>query len=213
MAITFPRELHSYDDLEALTFNVVNGDALNRTDNGRAVSSVDHHNPYIVAEFELGPLYPESRRGWSSWKNSLRGAMKSFLAYDLSRQYPLAYPNGIPSVIAATWSGQGTTIALSARETTIDGVPVGYVATAGDALGFVQDDHYSWHEITEGGTANASEELVVAFDPYVPLQMFSIGATAVLWRPKARFVLDVGSWRERGDESRSPISFTGLQVF
>lgn len=213
MAITFPRELVSYDQLEALTFNVVSGDAISRTSNGRAISSVDHYNPWIMAEFETGPLYPEHRRAWSAWKNSLRGAMKSFLAYDLSRQYPLAYPNGIPSVIAGTWNGQGTTTVLSARSATISGVPVGYVATPGDALGFVQAGHYSWHEVTEAGTANGSGVLVVSFDPYIPLQMFTVGATAVLWQPKAKFVLDPESWRERGDESRSPISFTGLQVF
>lgn len=213
MTITFPRELFSYDHLEACTFMTVNGDAVNRTQNGRAVSAVDHYNPWIRAEIETGPLYPEDRRGWSAWKNSLRGAMKSFLAYDLSRQYPLAYPAGIPGVVASTWNGQGVALSLAARSTTLDGVPTGYVATPGDAIGFVQDGHYSWHEITEGGTANGSEELTVAFDPYIPLEMFSAGATGVLWRPKARFIIEPDSWQERGDEARSPISFRALQVF
>lgn len=213
MTITFPRELPSYDQLEASTFIPITGDAVNRTGSGRAVSVVNHTDPWIRSQFETGPLYPEERRMWSAWKDSLRGAMKSFLAYDLSRQYPIAYPQGIPGVVASTWNGQGVSISLSAYQTTLDGVPAGYVATPGDALGFVQDGHYSWHQVTEGGTANGSEELTIGFAPMIPLTIFTIGAVGVLWRPKGRFIIEPDSWKERGDEVRSPISFNGIQVF
>ncbi len=96
---------------------------------------------------------------------------------------------------------------------TVDGAASGYVASVGDHVGLVQDGHYSVHEITEGGTANGSEELTISFDPYVALELFTIGATAVFYRPKARFILDPESWKESGDIEFSPIAFTGLQVF
>lgn len=212
MALPDPRELPFYAFRKS-TWKFVEGSALNRTSNGRAISVVDQYNPFIMAEFATRALYPNERRQFSAWKNSLQGGLKSFLAYDQSRAFPIAYPGGVPEIIATTWNGSGITTALSARSMQVSGVPSGYVASAGDHVGLVQDGHYTVHEITEGGTATVGEVLTVSFDPYVPLQMFSIGATAVLWRPKARFVLDPESWEDEGGIDFAPITFTGLQVF
>ncbi len=217
MAITFPRELVNYDQLVEATFSLVDGTAVNRWANARAISAVEYYNPYFVAKFGTRPLYGPERRDWSAWKNSLRGGMKSFLAYDNTRQFAIAYPAGCPLLtdFGGAWNGQGISTALSARSVTLGGAAVGYVASPGDHVGFVQDGHYSLHEITEGGTANGSGVLTVAFDPYVPLEMFSIGATVVLYKPKARFILDQESWEEANGQPNKPIpiAFAGSQVF
>ena len=215
MAITFPRELLNYDHLVECTFSFVDGTTVNRTANNRAISAVEYFDSFIQASITTRPLYGPERREWSAWKNSLRGGMKSFLAYDNTREYPIAYPDGYPGIIDLSWNGQGVATVLAARSATIDGVPAGYVASPGDHVGFVQAGHYSVHEITEGGTSSGAEELAISFDPYIPLQMFSVGAVAVLYRPKARFILDQRSWEEIGiqPEKPSPIQFTASQVY
>lgn len=217
MAITFPRELVNYDHLVECTFSIVDGVAVNRTANSRAISAVEYYNPFIAAQFATRPLDGPDRRAWSAWKNSLRGGMKSFLAYDNTRQFPIAYPEGYSGLIdyGGAWNGTGLATELEARLVEISGVPAGYIASPGDHVGFVQDGHYSVHEITEGGTATVSDILTVSFDPYIPLQMFTIGATVNLYKPKARFILDQGSWREDGvaPNTPTPISFSGSQVY
>jgi len=217
MAITFPRELPSYDHLVECTFALVDGTSINRFANSQAVSAVEYYNPYHNIKVGTRPLYGPERRVWSAWKNSLRGGMKSFLAYDSTRQFAIAYPTGCPLLtdFGGAWNGQGVVTDLSARSATISGVAVGYIASPGDHVGFVLDGHYTLHEITEGGTANGSGILSVAFDPYIALEMFSVGATAVLYKPKARFIIDQGSWEEANGmpDKPIPIMFTGSQVF
>lgn len=212
MAITFPRELPFYRFKEC-TFATVEGTALNRTANGRAISAVEQYDPWIQASFKTTPLFPAERKVWSAWKSSLRGGMKSFLAYDASRPEPIAYPKGVPEIIATTWDGTGIVTALSARAATVSGLPAGYQASAGDHVGFVLSGRYSVHTLTESDVANGSGIISVDFDPYIVQTLFTIGATAVFWRPKARFVLDPESWEESADIDFSPIGFVGLQVF
>lgn len=209
MAITYPREIPFYA-FRSCTWEVVEGVAINRTSSGAAISAVDQYHPWWKATFETRRLTPAERRVWSAWKNSLRGGMKSFLAYDQSRAFPIAYPTG---ALPGAWDGEGVVTALAARTMTVDGVPVGYQASVGDHVGLVLDGHYSVHEIVEAAVADGAGELDLSFEPYVSLQMFSIGAVAMLLRPKARFILDPGEWEESGDIEFSPIRFVGLQVF
>lgn len=213
MTISYPRTFPADSEIRISTWKPVLGVALNRYGNGKAVSAVDQYDPWFRAEFQTVPLAPQRRRVWSAWRNSLRGGMKSFLAYDAMRSFPLAYPAGVPSIIAGTWNGSGITTALSARGMTVEGVAAGYQASVGDHVGLVQDGKYSVHEIVEAAAADGSGDISIIFEPYVVLTMFSIGATAVFWRPKARFILDHETWEDDGDIEFTPISFVGLQVF
>lgn len=211
MAITFPRQLHS-DELAECTFKTNDGVALNRTANNRAISAVDRYDPWISATFRTRRLYPAERHAWAAWKESLRGGMKSFLAYDASRRQPINYPNGVPEILAETWDGEGTLDAIAARSVTVENVPTGFKLMPGDAFGLVEDGHYGWWLVTEESTAGVSS-MVISVDPYIPLTLFSTAAVAVLYRPQAEFVLDPDSWETSNDIDFAPITFQGLQKY
>ncbi|MBX3580839.1 MAG: hypothetical protein KF810_02945 [Rhizobiaceae bacterium] len=207
----FPRELNSYQ-LAECTFLIVEGVALSRAGKGRAITAIDQFDPWVMARIRTGPLTHAERRAWSAWKNSLRGGMKHFLAYDQARSWLLNYPHGVPEIIAETWNGEAIVTELSAYEMTVEGAPEGFVMLPGDALGLVLDGKHGWFEVTEASTAGG-DEMTIAFAPYAPPTLFTVGSTAVLYRPKAKFVLDPDSWEETADTKLSPISFTALQVF
>ena len=211
MAITFPRELYSYE-LAVCTFSLMDGVALNRAANGRVISAVDQFDPWILGKFKTRRLMPAERRAWVAWKNSLQGGMKSFLAWDASRQYPITYPNGVPEIIASTWDGEGTLSALAARQLTVGGAPTGFTLVPGDHVGLVEGGAYGVFDVTETAVAGAST-MTISVDPFVPLTVFTTAATVVLFRPKARFVLDPDSWEDEGDIEFSPISFQGFQRY
>src|SRR5690606_10340341 len=113
MAITFPRELNSYQ-LAECTFSIVEGVAPSRAGKGRAITAIDQFDPWVMARIRTGPLTHAERRAWSAWKNSLRGGMKHFLAYDQARSWLLNYPHGVPEILAETWDGEAIVTELSA---------------------------------------------------------------------------------------------------
>ena len=97
------------------TFTLVEAVSLARTASGKAVARVEYGDPYFTARFETAPLYRPERAAWLAWDASRRGGMVSFITHDLARSELLAYPAGVPEIIAETWNGEGTVATLAAE--------------------------------------------------------------------------------------------------
>lgn len=208
MMITYPRELHSYR-LSTCTFTFNDGVSISRTGRGRAVSAVEDSDPYLGLTVQTGRMPLSERHPWEAWKDSLRGGLKSFLAYDISRKEPLAYPDGVSEITTGTWDGTGSLTDLDAHLITATSAPSGFKMTAGDHIGLVEDGKYGVFRVTEDATATTS--IAVPVDPFVPTTVFSTAATVVFWRPKAEFILLSSTWSNPVNTEFAPISFEAVQ--
>ena len=208
MVVTYPRDLHNYR-LSTCTFTFNDGVSVSRTASGRAVSAVEHSDPYLGLKVQTPRLQISERHPWEAWKDSLRGGLKSFLAYDISRKEPLAYPNGVPQIVAGTWDGTGTLSDLDAHLITATGAPTGFKMTAGDHIGLVEGGKYGVFRVTEDATATTS--IAVSVDPFIPSTVFTTAATVVFWRPKAEFILLSSTWSNPVNTDFAPISFEAVQ--
>jgi hypothetical protein len=214
MTITYPRELHGYE-LATCTFTFHEGVSVSRTGRGRAISAVEDSDPYLGLSITTRRLMLEERHPWEAWKDSLRGGLKSFLAYDVSRKEPLAYGDGVPQITAGTWDGEGTiaTGGLAAHSITAalnTGAPADFKMMAGDHIGLVEGGKYGVFRVTEDATAG-SGSIAVSVDPFIPTTVFTTAATVVFRRPKAEFILLSDSWSNPVNTEYAPISFDAVQ--
>lgn len=184
--------------------------SLSRYAGGRAVARVQYGDPWIHASIETLPQYPSQRARWEAWLASLRGGMKSFITHDLSRPELIAYPNGVPEIVAGTWNGQGTIDSLAARLITAAGAPSGFTMSAGDLIGLVEDGRRWVGFVTETVTRGAST-IAVPVDPAVPLGIFSSAATVVFYRPQAEFIILSDTWQQSNVAGPTSISFQAVQ--
>lgn len=204
-------EIHSYR-LAQSTFSFIEGVSLSRNTGGKVIAAVEYADPHLRASFETPRLTIPERHPWEAWKDSLRGGLNSFLAYDVSRAEPLAYPGGIPEILDASWNGQGIASSLSAHVITASlqaAAPSDLTMTAGDHIGLIQSGRYWIGTVAETATASSSS-IAVAVNPAVPLNIFS-AATVVFWRPRAEFILISSSWSNPVDMGFAPISFEAVQ--
>lgn len=201
MAITYPRELPSYVlTAGSITFddNVV----LTPSDKGMMINASQVAEPVAKITVQTGLLYPEQVREWSTWKQTLRGGLQTFVAYDVRYPTPLQYPN--PTKETATVSGlTRNTISLSGMN--------GYTMRAGDLIGLEQNGRYGYYRALETITATSGGAIVMTVYPFVHTYYFTTAAVARLVKPKAKFVLDWKSWTEPETPEPDAITFTGYQ--
>lgn len=203
------KELHSYA-LNESTFTFVEQVSLSRSAGGATVATVEYGDPYLRAKFVTLRMGLAERHGWEAWKDGLRGGLASFLAWDASRPEPLAYPAGVPEIMAGTWNGLGSATALAAHLITASGAPQDFRMTAGDHIGLVQSDRYGLFRVGENVAADAGS-IAVQVEPAVPLNMFTAGATVVFHRPKAEFIFLSSTWSNPVNAEFAPISFEAVQ--
>lgn len=214
MAITYPRELPSYK-LAECTFVLDDNVSMSPSARGLVVNRTQTIDPAWRAVITSGLLENEMRSIWSAWKKSLRG-LKTFVAYDLQRPTPRAYPAATaPGQISAGWSGTATVTAVGAVGAAgalgLSGLPSGYQAKVGDRVGLEQGGRYGYYEILEDNTA-AGGAIVLTVAPFLHTTVFTTAAVARLWRPKCQFVLDWNTWRETTVPDPTPVSFKAIQV-
>lgn len=211
MAISYPRDLYSYD-LTKSNFVLDQGTSIARHAKGAAGTVSQIREPLWFAEFETTPMFREDRARWIAWLETLSGGLKYFTVWDASQPQPLAYPDGVPSILASTWDGTATVTSLStAGVIAVSSAAADFELTAGDKIGLVEDGIHGLYRVIEDVTANGSG---VASIPVTPLVqgMFSTSAIAVLYRPKAKFQLDTRSVSFEGGVLASPIAFSAVQV-
>lgn len=210
---TYPLDLPSYHVAKCfMTFNenVVNS----LSDSGLASNLSNVLDETWSLEVETGLITDQSRRQlWSAWRKALRGGLKMFVAYDVTRKQPLEYLDALTAAdINAGWDGTAVVTSIAAGGALgLSGLPAGYVMSAGDRIGLEENGKYGYYEILETVVANGAGVASVTVSPFLHLNTFTVAAIARLWRPKAKFVIDWQSWVEIGDVTPSSISFKGWQ--
>ncbi len=211
MAITFPRELPNYR-MQECWFDIADNIAASISGNGTVINLSQTVDPVWQGTFATGILYPDQQALWSAWRKSLRAGLKTFLAYDIRRAAPLAYPFAkVPGDILSGWNGTATVTALGlSGALSLSGLPAAYQFKAGDRIGLEQAGYYGYHEIVEDVAAVAGVA-VVTVTPFLFTGLFTTSAVARVWRPKCQFVIDPKSWTESGVVEPSNVTFKASQ--
>lgn len=218
MAITYPRSLPSGYRLVSSKFELIHGTVSSVTKGG-AVTSTEISDPFWKLEVTTPPLVHTEAAVWQAWWESLRGGGKSFLAHDMRRNWPIAYPNNtLPATRAGGGAFDGTAklAAISAYEITIGAaggyLPASYQVKAGDKIGLVASGAYHVHRALEDVTANGSGVAVVPVSPFTYPTTFTTALTTVnLVKPLAQFIPDPGSWSYTDGIDAQPIAFSARQ--
>ncbi|NVP54455.1 hypothetical protein [Mycoplana rhizolycopersici] len=113
---------------------------LRREEQSRAAGGVtvvkDLGAPLWQAAYATTTLSPNDLDYWRARLDVLDGGQQQFLAYPLSRCFPIAYPNGSWPTGSA-FSGHTATLSArwaSNKELTVSDLPAGYVVSRGDFL-------------------------------------------------------------------------------
>lgn len=188
---------------------------------GGRTQTMEQAEPRWMADFTTGRLDETRRRLWSGFWVSLRGGLRDFVAYDPSRDYPLAYASFNSMVRAgggSFTSGQAGVTAISPQSITIGGgasglLPANFQLAIGDRFSLVLGDRYSLHELTATATGNAGGVITIAsFEPRILTNIFTTSSVAVFFRPACVMTPDPVSWDLRTSaEEPPPVSFTGIQ--
>lgn len=117
----------------------------------------------------------------------------SFLAYDKVKAYPASDPNctilGAATPVIANFNGNN-------RDITIQGLPSGYVLSAGDFVSFTYGSptRYALHKIVVGATASVGGQAVVEVVPNIRPGA-TVGVAVTLNKPWAKMRLKPGSYQ------------------
>lgn len=211
MAIIFPRPLPDYN-LTRGTIRLVDPVASSASHSGAKLNMSQVVDPAWVFEAETMPLWDDERRPWTAWRSSLRGGLRQFIAHDITRNPPLAYPAArTPDDISSGWDGTAivTSVGLSG-ELDLGGLPPAYKFRVGDRIGLEEGEARGYYEVVEDAAA-AGTEATVTVSPHLHTGIFTNAAVARLWLPVAKFILDWQSWSEETIGGPSQISFTAYQ--
>lgn len=148
MALTFPRAMPS-GGVASQIFDIARVDYTAPDGAGRQ-GAVSAGFPGWRMSLTLDDGDVDDIDEWIAFLDSLRGSMRTFLARDLTRPYPRAYPRGLASLTryggGSFAAGTATSWALNSDRDllTLNGLPVGLLIGWRDPVGF------NW---TTGGVA------------------------------------------------------------
>jgi hypothetical protein len=218
--ITFPRELPSALKPVGMTFVLDPMAEITPLRSGRTVS-VDIGPTLWKASWESQPLDDEQAGLLQSWYDTLL-SYNSFLAYHRLREYPLAYKEtGWPSEWSPAFDGNALLQDVNDAnmvELTLSALPVGFVLSVGDFLGFgLTGSRYALHRVAQAGVADGSGLMTIEVRPEIQsgYPTGSPGSREVaLYRAPAEMIIDPGSWNESlsGDGDLTTISFSATQT-
>lgn len=211
MTITFPRPLIDNARMSEAWFDIVDNIAMSPSAKGQFVNISQVNDPVWKGEFKTGILEHQDQAIWSAWKKSL-GGVRQFVAYDVRRSRPYAYPNANASTdIDAGWDGTATVEDLGASGALeLSDLPTTYQFKVGDRVGLEAGGYYGYYEVLEDATAVAGA-VTITVTPFLHTTLFTTSAVCRVWRPLCQFILDPASWSEQGTKEKTPVSFTGYQ--
>jgi hypothetical protein len=138
--------------------------------------------PLWSATYTLGRMPPAYSDQWEAFIRGLRGATRRFLGRDLSRQYPLLYPDGFGAFGvftggAASWSQTIDSNGDAQLTLNLGAAAAGLTLSPGDGIDFrypATEDAVAglaWRAfvmVNVGATANGSGSLTITVEPPVP---------------------------------------------
>ncbi|MDF1606950.1 hypothetical protein PZ897_02035 [Hoeflea sp. YIM 152468] len=211
MAIPSVREL-PFISASQSTFSLDPGTSIARHGKGLAGTVSQIREAVWTMRLETPRLEHPVRNQWQAWHHTLRGGLRFFLAWDISRAEPRAYPNGVPEILAATWNGEGTVASLATPgQIDASGVPAGFQLMIGDRVGLVEGGRYGYFDVAEDATADGSGNISVTVEPLVQ-DVFTASAAVVFRRPKVKMQIVNGSFESTSTFDLTPVSFDAVQV-
>lgn len=210
MAITYPRQLINNSRIQECWFDLIDDVAFSPSGRGSKINLTQVNDFIWKGNFKTPPLERSEAPVWQAWHKSLRGGLKTFIAYDIRRANPYAYPAAItPADIGAGWTGTAVVTALGlSGAISLSGLPAAYNFKCGDRLGLEQNTNYGYYECIEDTTAVAGVATVTV-TPFLHTGFFTTAAVCRVWRPWCQFL--IGDWMEQGTVENTPITFTGAQ--
>lgn len=214
MAFTFPREMPVNLRMQECWFELQDNVAFQPSGNNR-VNLSQINPPAWKGMFVTAPLTRVQEPLWTSWRNSLRGGLGTFKAFDVRRKTPLAYLDAkAPGDISSGWNGlasvSGLALSGDRRLLGLTGLPTAYQIKTGDRIGLEQNGFIGYYDVLEDVTASGGAATVTVL-PFLHTKTFTTSAVARIWRPMCKFVIDSSSWSASGKVEDSAISFNGIQ--
>lgn len=205
-------EIPSYS-LQQCTFTPIESVGRARIGGGTSLALTETMDTVFRVEVQTIPLTDADRAAWRAWRAKLRGGLDLFSLYDVSKATPLNYPTATASTdISGSWDGTADVTSVGASGAlALASLPANYVVSLGDYIALEESSRVDLYQASATVTANGSGVVTVSVRPYLRTGIFSSSAVARLWRPKATFVLEPGSWSESAGVLPSPISFSGIQ--
>lgn len=167
------------------------GQSVNRLRGGAVRTRTIGHG-YRTARMRTRPLNRVQRGAWRAFLANLRGAENVALLWNPHECYPAAYTSfaGMVRYGGSAFDGTcGVASIVSVREVSLAVLPVGFVFSPGDRIGFIESGRYFLADVTQGATASASGVVTITIEPELP-SIFTDAATVNFYRPKGEFMLD-----------------------
>lgn len=192
-------------------FQLVSRQEFSRTASGVTLGK-DMGPALWQASFTTHPMYFEDALGVEARLNSLDGVMSGFYAGDIRRRMPKAHSDG-------SFADTGTIGSVNSnnRMLTINGLPAGFVISAGDYMEYDYGNGGSLRallQVVNNVTASAGGIATdVEFRPHIPVGTLS-GAAVRFKNPKALFTLNTeGVTQSIVDGCFTQLSFSATQSF
>lgn len=211
MAITFPLELPS-EKFVSSDFDLSRWSTDSTTNEG-AFLSMELADPLWIFEATTEPKNQSDFEKWKVFKMLLRDGAKRFYGYDPRRCYPKAYGLGVLALTrhgGGAFNGSGVLVSASGAAISVNTMPDGYLAKAGDYLSIhTAGALRSLHMVMQDAAGNGSGVLAVTVEPLVTIDV-TAGAQVDFIRPKCLMALT--SFSGPRDGVTAPISLKATQV-
>lgn len=208
MAISYPRLLPSFVEAVRCDMRLITVTSRTRTLGG-AVVATELAPPFWSFEIETPALRLDNKAALKAWWDSLRGGLKTFLAYDMSQPIPLSYDSEAQvtaltrAVVGGAFDGTFEITTIDSSGTALKSVnavalraPASFALQAGDYISIIQSSRYSLHRIVNNVTSNANGNFSTAvnddilIEPALSTTLFTAGATANVIKASAEFLPD-----------------------
>lgn len=139
MALTFPRAMPS-GGVDSQAFRIDRVDRTSPTVQGRS-GGITLGLPRWRMSLTLANTTADETEEWIAFVDSLRGSQRTFLAHDLSRPYPKAFPSGFDGLSRAgggAFDGSATSWSINTAGDvlTLSGLPANLPLNLRDSVGF-----------------------------------------------------------------------------
>lgn len=214
MAISFPRAFPGQMLVAGMSFPPAPMIEITPLRSGRQISK-DVGPTLWRPKFSSTQLDPARAGEVRAWHDTLL-SVEEFYAYDVMRQYPLAYAGGWGSLLVdgSPFNGTGkiADVESNNREIDLEDLPNGFVLSPGDYLSFdYSTDLRALHRVSAAATANGSGEVTVEVRPHIR-PGWEDGAVVSFYRASCRAIILPGTYSEQTEAPDfTTISFEAIQ--
>lgn len=190
MTISYPRtNILTAANFTDQVFKLMSRQEYSRQASG-AIRAKDMGPALWYAEWSTAPMFNDDAVTYEAIINSLNGAMHTFYAGDMRRQYPQAYPTGV-------FSDSGLISSASGNVITLKSLPSTFKLSVGDYFCFdYGTSSRALHQVMEAVTASGGITPAFEVRPYIRAGA-NVNIPVTFKKPTAEFVMDPSSFDPR----------------